>query len=301
LLCPAIGLLTTAGFRFPIAAWRAGGAMLGWEERDVVPTTSPQIVESCSLLVASPVNLQSLLNRLPEPWQGRDSRTTIVVGARLAGQLRDRALQRACARIDIAYGSTEAGRIAIGDAALVDRHPGAVGFVSDGATVEIVDAQDRSLPPGQEGIVRLRAPAMCNGYERSRATRMRSPFRNGWFYPGDEGIMFDDGLLAITGREGETVNVGGHKLSLPTLENRLSAVRGVADVCVVPVALSQGDIVAIVAVLGGHSNLTPLRNIARGLLPRRCPFRIVAVPRIPRNQAGKLDRGKLSRQLAAQL
>ena len=301
ILCPAVGLMTGPGFLYPIAAWRAGGTVLSWAERDVVPSPVPQAVQLCSLLVATPANLRSLIAGLPPSWQGREQRAVLVVGGRLSAALRDQALQKACARLEIRYDLIETGKVAGGDAALIDRHSGAVGAIAEDAAAEIVDADDRAVPPGEEGILRIRTAAMCAGYENAREFGRSAAFRDGWFYPGDRGALFEDGLLALTGRDTETVNVAGISISLTSLENQLADVPAVADLCAVPVSLKQGDVIAIVAVLGGHANLTPLRHAARNLLPRRCPFRVVAVPRIPRNKAGKVERSLLSKQLAAQL
>ena len=301
ILCPAAGLMAAPGFVYPIAAWRAGGTVLSWAERDVVPTRVPRTVQLCSLLVATPANLQSLVAGFLQDWEGREHRRIVVVGGRLPAALRDQALQRACAQIEIQYDLIETGIVAAGDAALIDRHAGAVGAIGADATIEIVDAGDRALPPGEEGIIRVRTAAMCSGYENARELGRGAAFRDGWFYPGDRGLVFEDGLLALTGYESETVNVAGISISLTKLENQLANVPAVADLCAVPVSLKQSDIIAIVAVLDGHTNLTPLRHAARNLLPRRCPFRVVAVRRIPRDRAGKVERGLLSKQLATQL
>lgn len=90
---------------------------------------------------AAHVQLAERLQRNPREWQDRAGRTIIVLGDRLPVTVRDTALATACGTLLVGYGSTETGSIASGDSALIDRHPGAFGFVRDGATVEIGDAR----------------------------------------------------------------------------------------------------------------------------------------------------------------
>ena len=54
--------------------------------------------------------------------------------------------------------------MAEGDAALKDRHPGAVGFPLDGVELQIVDAHGRETGQGVEGEVRARSQFMTKGY-----------------------------------------------------------------------------------------------------------------------------------------
>ena len=93
----------------------------------------------------------------PDEWPGRAGRTIVVLGGRLPVAVRDAALATACAPLLISYGSTETGSIALGDQQLIDRHPGAVGFVRDGVSVEIVDAARKPVAAGEPGLVRVKA------------------------------------------------------------------------------------------------------------------------------------------------
>ena len=90
---------------------------------------------------AAHVQLAERLQLNPREWQDCAGRTIIVLGDRLPVTVRDTALATACGTLLVGYGSTETGSIASGDSALIDRHPGAFGFVRDGATVEIGDAR----------------------------------------------------------------------------------------------------------------------------------------------------------------
>ena len=67
---------------------------------------------------------------------------------------------------------------------------------------------------------------MNHGYETAVPGEESSHFADGYFYPGDIGRLFDDGLLAIEGRIGDTFNVGGWKVNAADLEAKLAFLPG---------------------------------------------------------------------------
>lgn len=294
-----VGLMTTPGFRYPIVTWQRGGTFLTWGEQDEVPALAPQALGESTLIVTSPVTLQRHLRMSSGRWPGFEDRTIFVIGGRLPVAVRDEALRRAAARVEVHYGSTETGRTAMGDARLLDRHPGAVGKVSDGAEIEIVDSEGRPVPAGQQGIVRVRGPSMCRGYEGNvRQGPGASAFRDGWFYPGDIGLFYGDGVLAIVGRQGEAVNLGGVKLSIPDVEGKLAQIKGCEEACAVPARTPAGDLVAVVAVLAEGADAKAVRAQVRQALPRGCPFAFLLAKQLPRGPMGKIRRELVGRQVA---
>ena len=301
-----LGLQTTAGMRYPIGLWQAGGLLLSRGIDEEVENPSLTGTRANTLLATSPVALSSMLKRRPNPWEGKDERVIIVMGGRLAKQVLERALDVACKRLEINYGATEVGRIAIGDSSLLERHPGAVGFITDDAEVEIVDEQDRPRAAGTPGIVRIKAPAMVRGYEAPAGEarpeeRATSSFRDGWFYPGDLGILFEDGLFAIAGRFTETVNIGGLKLDVAAIEIELGDLPGIEDVCLVPVSAPDGAMVAIVTVLSPKADRRSLRREIRKKLSLKCPVQLIAASEIPRNAMGKIERHEVARRVGSTL
>lgn len=298
----ALGLLTTAGFRYPLATWQAGGCVLrpGTPEEVAAPTR--EIVLDSNLFVASPVNLRSHLNHIHGPWRGKSRRVILVLGGRLPADTRDEALARACARIEVNYGSTETGTVATADAAVLDGHAGAVGYAGEGVTVEVVDEEGKTVAPGRAGVLRIRTDGMCSAYEADAVpTDPSLGFHGGWFYPGDLAICFEDGLLAIAGRTSEVVNIAGIKLSTTDLESRIGRNPSVREVCVLPISLRQRDVLAVVASLANDVDLTSLRQEIRRALPLNCPHYLVRAGELPRNAMGKVQRRRLVDQVTAVL
>jgi len=198
--------------------------------------------------------------------------------------VRDWALANLADKILIGYGSTETGNIAVGDAMLIDRHPGAVGLIRPGVEVQIVDKDGGVVEPGKAGRIQLRTPVMGGG-------------KRGWFEPGDHGVLFEDGVLAIEGRSTDVFNIGGLKMSAQTYEARLMALSDIDDVGMVIDMQPTGDVLAVAVV--ARDGLTPsqLLPAVSPLLPANIQFRLVLVRSIPRNAMGKIDRSRLAEQL----
>lgn len=296
-LLSLMGMDTMPGFCFPLAAWQAGGCvLLGLPIPGTVKIGNLPYGQSNVLLVA-PARLQNLLGMDPSTWKEKASRRLIVGGSRLPVRVRDEALARMCGRISIIYGASETAMIATGDASLLNRHPGAVGFVVDCASVEIVDPEGRPKPPGQEGIVRTRTSHMVSGYGENPEGNPDGVFRDGWFYPGDQGVLFEDGLLAITGRVSETFNIGGTKVSLLGLDAELAGFPEIKDSCAVVLKLDAGDRLAFAVVCDEAVDLKALSQRIAARLPLRTQYILIRVPNIPRNAMGKLPRNEIAQTL----
>jgi acyl-coenzyme A synthetase/AMP-(fatty) acid ligase len=295
-----LNISTTGGFRYPLAIWSTGGCLyLRGQPGETADPSWKFARNETNLLVTSPPNLRSLMDMFRDVWPNRDRRTIIVLGGRVPVGLRDRALRQVGNNVIINYGSTETGSVTAGDSAILDRHPGAVGFARDAADIEIVDADGKAVAAGDIGTVRIRTEGMCSGYEgEPEGDGAFSSFRDGWFYPGDEGIRFEDGLLAIAGRNSETVNIGGVKVSVPDVEAKLAEDPRVKDVCVVPVSVVDMDMLAFVMELPPEVDPNEFYPLIKPLISAGISFRVVRVRSIPRNAMGKIQRQELSDAMA---
>ncbi len=300
MLLTLLGLITTTGLRYPLAAWQMGATVLlisiGADETDIA-----EAAYASTFLATSPFRMQGILAQVAGEWPGRETRVIELFGGRVPPYTREQALERCCTNLKMSYGATEVGRVAAGDAALVDRDGGAVGMVEPGITVEIVDREGTPRPAGEPGIVRLKSDFMVSGYVGQTAQGPRSSFRDGWFYPGDIGVVFEDGLFAITGRTSETLNVSGAKLSPIILEERLSKLPEVKDICVVAMQLDRGDVLTAAVVCADGTDLKALRQKMSKLVPQQFPFMMFRVPAIPRNAMGRIPRQQVAKRLAARM
>jgi len=274
---------TTAGFRYPLATWRAGGTVL------LSKGGEPTNANRTNLCICSPFQLQRM-RAVKVRWANRAGRTIIALGGRVPPGLRDWALANLAGRILISYGSTEAGNVAYGDAEVTDRHPGAVGWVRDGVEVEIVDSDGNPVEPGKHGRVRLRTSVMA-------LAEGSGPESDQWFEPGDLGVLYEDGLLAIAGRTSDVLNVGGMKMSAVDAESRLAAIDGIQDAGIVVVPTRDGELLVIAIAAREGATAAEFLPAVKPILPRGTPLRLVLVGSIPRNAMGKIDRQRLIHQL----
>ena len=286
-LLASVGPNTMPGFGYTLATWQAGGTVLFATARERVS----RLESNC--FVTTPSELQKLLELDPSPWVNRATRRMIVVGGRLPSALRDKALNQICCQVVVDYGATETNCTATGDACLLERHPGAIGFALPGADFEVVDSQGQKLPPGKEGLVRTRTTNMVHGYGANQEVEA-NVFRDGWFYPGDLGVQFEDGMLAITGRVAETLNLGGTKIPLLDFEAPLQRLPEVEDGCAIVLKVDDLDSLALLVVCSDQTDLGALMQSIASLLPFRVPFKLVRVASIPRNSMGKIPRNALS-------
>lgn len=289
---------TTAGFRYPLAVWRAGGCVLLPDDTEPRERDRAALGRS-TLIAASPVQLSERMRLFPDQWEGRTERTIIVLGGRLPGAVRDAALDTACGTLLIGYGSTETGSVALGDSACIDRHAGAVGFVRDGVTVEIVGNDRSPVAAGEFGLVRVKSDLMSDGYEAVVPGSKSSHFEDGFFYPGDSGRLFDDGLLAIEGRLTDTFNVGGWKVDAVDLEARLAFLPGIDDLAACVMPLAEGDLLTFAVVTRDKVDLAAVAERIREKLPNGRTFHLVRIRAIPRNAMGKIPRAMIANKLTA--
>src|SRR5262249_33960839 len=144
----------------------------------------------------------------------------IVGGSVMPQALSIKARSRLTPNLWVTYSSSEAGLTAVARASQLEGREGSTGFVLPWVTLEIVDKDGRALPPGQTGEVRVKSPEMLDGYLDNNDREDKS-FRDGWFYPGDLGVLGLDGMLTIEGRTDEVMNFGGEKYSPLPIEETL--------------------------------------------------------------------------------
>ncbi len=294
----AMGLSTIGGFGTPQSSLWHGTAL-------VLALLPLHILRSMSLygvrmLRVSPQQLQGLVDLVRgRPVRFAQLQRIEVGGAAIPTSLLLAARAILCTNVTGVYGSTEAGLVAQATGALLHAHPEAAGYVVPGVDVRIVDDAGQPLGFDAEGLVQIRTPHMVAGYLGDAATTAAA-FRDGWFVPGDLGLLRRDGLLLLRGRADEMINLGGVKVSPTMIDEFLLAQPGAGDAAAF--ARRQpgrhDEIWAAVVPAAGFDEAALLRT-ARDRLNSRAPARIVQVAQIPRNAMGKALRQQLSGDVAA--
>ncbi len=184
------------------------------------------------------------------------------------------------------YGITEGG-IVVTNPYDGPRRPGRVGFPLPGVEVKL----------GELGEVQLKGGQVFSGYWRNPQATEEAFTADGFFRTGDVGEIGEDGSLAIRGRIKELIITGGFNVYPREVELVLETHPAVQEVAVAGMPSEKwGEEVTAFVVPSGSRPLDELDLIAfahERLAAYKCPKRVVAVEKLPRNAMGKVQRGLL--------
>jgi bile acid-coenzyme A ligase len=194
------------------------------------------------------------------------------------------------------YGSSEgAGVVATrGDEWL--EHPGTLGRGWGGTEVKVLDSEGKELPPGEVGEIYMRPPG---GISHSYLGNVsQSPVTaEGFTTIGDLGWLDEDGFLFMADRRVDMIVTGGANVFPAEVEAALSEHPLVEDVVVIGLADEEwGRRVHAIVQLAPGAQFTAEDVIAfakERLTPYKVPKSVEFVDRIPRTDAGKVNRGAL--------
>jgi acyl-coenzyme A synthetase/AMP-(fatty) acid ligase len=291
-----LGVDTAFGFAASLAAWAAGQPVLMRGEASL-ETALARFEPRVAALI--PLQLQYTLEHLSSRFKACAGMRLFVPGGRLKPALAREARLRLTPDIRIVYGASECGAAAIGDASLLAEHQTLAGYAVPGAAIEIVDADGKGLPCGEEGEVRIQTDRMADGYLNAPAGS-GTPFRDGWFHPGDRGRLLEDGLLLIEGRIDDVMNIGGVKLKASSMDDALADCPGVVESFAFA-APSPGGMdkccIALVTTNGFDRDAVLTRLQAIDAVP--ASVRLFFVDRLPRTPTGKVERTGLMAMVAS--
>ncbi len=295
------GLESSMGLRPALAQLLAGGTLVFSPSTSVHAFFDTVRAERVTHAFVSPGLLGSLLRAAPGNRAACPGLADLCVGgSQLPRALFEEAAGRITPHIRNIYGSTEAGRVAIADAELLRRAPGAAGRIVPWIEAQIVDERDRLLPDGEPGILRLRGVTVPAGYFDDTEASARV-FRGGWYYPGDVGRIRRGSVLFVESRTDDVVNVGGLKVMPQEIERVLEQHPGVAEAAAFGARTAKGEVLLAAVVARGEFDERALLDHCRALLGRRAPRRIFALAELPRNPAGKVLRRELARRALERL
>jgi len=204
------------------------------------------------------------------------------------------------------YGMTEIG-MALSNPLEGERRPGHVGPPLPGVEVRIVDGEGRPVPDGEQGEIEVRGPQVFREY-RGRPDETAAAFRDGWFRTGDEGCVGEGGYYRILGRRSvDIVKTGGYKVSALEVEELYRTHPGIGDLAVVGVPHPEwGEQLRAAWTPANPSARAPsgppdtadLRAWGKErLAPYKVPHLFRAVPTLPRNAMGKVQKARVRRML----
>ncbi len=171
------------------------------------------------------------------------------------------------------------------------------GRAAPGREIKVVDAEGRTLPPGQVGEILMRAPCVMKGYWKREEGNAEAFDAEGFFRSGDAGYFDDEGYLYIHDRMKEMIVSGGENIYPAEVENALAGHPAVQDVAVIGVPDDRwGEAVKAVVALKAGAVVEPAELIAYArerIAGYKLPKSVDFVATIPRNPSGKILRRDL--------
>lgn len=182
------------------------------------------------------------------------------------------------------YGSTETGAIL----SRVEKETyNSVGKPMEGVRIKVLDDNKSPVPVGEQGKLWVKSPNMFTGYYGLAEQPIDE---DGWFPMHDIVYQNQSGAVFICGREWGIIKIGGKKVNPKEVEEVILSIPKVKD-CVVMECREK--VKAFVAAKGLTSEdirkecLTKLSNY-------KVPSMIEFVPKIPRNELGKVQYKRLT-------
>ena len=295
---------STSKFRLHEALWAGAACALElWSD-------APRLLQRCArdrltVLYGTVFHAEKLIAALPADGQPALPmlRAFELTASTVSDDLRQRFRQRLTPQLYVRYGINEAGPVAIAGPPEVYEVAGTVGRPPAGVEIELVDRRGQLLPPGTVGLVRIRTPALVDGY-LGDAQASRTSFQDGGFLPGDLGLLTREGQLVFYGRADHMLVMNGINIYPAEIEQLMAAHPAVADVAVVPVQHRVHQDIPVCALTlraGATASEQALLEHASHRLGARGPYRVLIVEAIPRNPEGKLMRAELLRLIGARL
>ena len=177
-----------------------------------------------------------------------------------------------------------------------------------GYDVQVLDEENRQLPPGEIGriMIKLPMPPACLPTLWQNDRRFEDSYLSvvpGYYLTGDAGYKDEDGYLYIMSRIDDIINVAGHRLSTGGMEEVLASHPDVAECAVIGAADAlKGELPLGLVVLkaGVNRDGAEIKKELVGLVREKigpvAAFKnVVVVQRLPKTRSGKILRGTMKK------
>ena len=297
-----LGLDTVSGFQ--TFCWSVFNGMTAFLPGDGPANLRILAAHGVRSIKTSPARLANLVDAAEAAGSSGSSPLPALEVVQVAGSLLTPALAERCRRVlgcdpVYLYGSTEIGTVTRGG--FDPSRPQAVGRPVPEIDLEIVDGSGAAITtPGVVGAIRTRSAQTPAGYWHGSVSA-NAAFRDGWFYPGDQGSLDADGNLVISGRTDDVVNAGGAKFNLAELDLWLDGLDAVSDCASFLFTDSSGATAIGIAFTSRHPiNPAELRARLADRLPNLEVGALIRLATIPRNDLGKVQRTLVEKMFGEQ-
>lgn len=292
------------GRAFSISILYVGGTLVLLPPPHNPQTLSAEVGRAgATITFLVPTMLRRLLAAPPEVVRPLARLATLISsGSPLTADERTRIRERLCPNFIEYYSSTEGGGVTVLSVEDQLAQPTSVGRPVFGVQVEIVSDTDQVLPRGEVGRIRYRGPTVADGFYNDPEAA-REAFINGWFYPGDLGLLDDEGYLFLRGRAKDMIIRGGVNIYPLEIESVLLQNPRVAEAAVIgaPSAEFDEEVAAFVKVSSPVDAAEIQAWCRQNLAPYKVPRHVFFVDEFRLNSSGKILKPELARLLPALL
>jgi acyl-CoA synthetase (AMP-forming)/AMP-acid ligase II len=287
------------GRTFPLTMLYSGGTTVmlppPYEPEEFVEAIERHRISSVFLVPTLIRRLVTLPAAKLEPL--RKLRLLLSSGSALHAEER-RMLRALCTGFVEYYSSTEGGGVSMLTSEDAEQFTASVGRPVFGVNVQCVGEDHEPLPPGQVGRIRYKGPAVADGFWNDPEASKES-FKDGWWYPGDLGMLDEHGYLYLKGRSKDMIIRGGVNIYPAEIEAALLSHPAVSDSAVVGWPSKEyNEEVAAFVILKGEVSSAELRALCKSqLAPYKVPKEVFVVKDFPRNALGKVIKADLSKGL----
>ena len=262
-----------------LSAWSVGAAILAVPAGLMTARAFFSLIEKHRItrVVGFPTFYRRIVNS--GALYGGESVTHVISAASSMGEDLRRSLdERYSARVIDYYGIAEVGPVTDG---VRRAHAATLGSALVGNEIRIEDGL-------QSGRLEVRTPYMATTYLGADEL-FSSAIRDGFFVTGDVGKFEVNGELVLTGRSDRVFKVGGKAIDPALIEGAARATTGVSDAAVVVNRTDDGEELIHLYLVAENDLALIVKNRIREDLGRQyVPSKIIILPELPRNGAGKI-------------
>jgi acetyl-CoA synthetase len=262
-----------------------------------------------TILYTSPTAIRGLM-RFGEAWPNRHDLSSL----RLLGSVGEpinpeawrwyyRVIGKERCPIMDTWWQTETGGFMITPLPITPLKPGSATKPFFGNEVAVVDEEGNDVPPGEEGMLVLKAPwpgmarTIYKDPERYREVYWEEFKEQGWYKAGDSARIDEDGYVWIIGRIDDVIKVSGYRLGTAEIESALVSHSDVSEAAAIALPHElKGNAIHTYAILRagveGNKDLEEelKEHVSHEMGPIARPESITFVSNLPKTRSGKIMR-----------
>lgn len=185
----------------------------------------------------------------------------------------------------------------------------AIGQACDGEELLVLDEHLKPVPTGMAGDLYIRGVGLSPGYwqdpEKTESAFLPNPHsrdpQDRIYKTGDLARIGEDGLIYFIGRRDSQIKSRGYRIELGEIEAALNTIEGVRECAVTAIDAHdfEGSIICCAYSCSHERGVTPndlRRELSKVLPSYMLPARWLALPKLPANANGKVDRKKIKEE-----